>query len=315
MDEEDVVFSFYLLVCCAALVHLKHMRHRRYKVRPINRQRHRYGHFHRRVQLMKTLQDDEQYVKFTRMSPAVFDNLLGILGPALQKDVIKLLNASLKSFQERLKIQQKCPISPAERLTISLHNLVEGCSMQKVATDFYIGKATAHCIIKETCSVIWDSLSSLYLSPPTHYEFIKISKGFYNRWNMPNCLGALYGKHVHIQAPKHSGSDYFNYKKSSRYVTKKVIHWCLNMNTFSIVLMAVCDAFYKFNLVDISAYGSQYDSIVFSDSPFGSAILHRQREILDLPHEMALSNTDGRLPYFLWRIIPLHEEIMRPYPG
>ena len=76
------------------------------------------------------------------------------------------------------------------------------------------------------------------MPPPTEDEWRGIAARFMERWNFPNCIGALDGKHVAIQAPPGSGTLYFNYKK-----------------TFSVVLLALVDADYRFRVVHIGAYG------------------------------------------------------------
>lgn len=169
--------------------------------------------------------------------------------------------------------------------------------MQELAWNYRVGKATVHVVIKETCEALWNCLAPLVLAPPTEQRWVEIEEGFYNRWNIPNCIGALDGKHVMIQAPKNSGSHFFNYKKS-----------------FSLVLMATCDAYYRFVMVDIGAAGGNHDSTVFKNSGFGHALLHGQ---LNLPCARPLRNTNIEIDCFLVadQAFPLHKHIMRPYPG
>lgn len=65
-----------------------------------------------------------------------------------------------------------------------------------------------------------------------------VAEQFYSDWQFPNCVGAIDGKHIKIRCPPKSGSLFFNYKQY-----------------FSIVLLASCDAQYKFTWVDIGQYG------------------------------------------------------------
>lgn len=78
--------------------------------------------------------------------------------------------------------------------------------------------------------------------------------------------------------------------------------------------MATATAQYRFSMIDIGAPGSSHDSTVFKNSMFGQAFLKFAHNI---PEPSTLPNTDVVLPYFLVadQAFPLHENIMRPYPG
>lgn len=69
-------------------------------------------------------------------------------------------------------------------------------------------------------------------------RWLEVKEGFMTSTQFPNCLGAMDGKHIKIRAPPLSGSENYNYK-----------------GFFSIVLMAACDAFYRFTWVDVGQLG------------------------------------------------------------
>ena len=84
---------------------------------------------------------------------------------------------------------------------------------------------------------------------PSEVEWQTIADDFFVKWNFPNCIGAIDGKHVMIQCPVNSGSLFYNYK-----------------SYFSIVLLAVASADYRFVMVDIGAYGTSNDSGVLNNT-------------------------------------------------
>ncbi|KAM0724675.1 Protein ALP1-like [Formica fusca] len=125
-------------------------------------------------------------------------------------------------------------------------------------------------------------------------QWTKVAEEFYQKWQFPNCVGAVDEKHIKIRCPPNSGSEYFNYKQY-----------------FSIVLLAACDARFKFTWVDIGQYGSISDGGVWSRSRFAIDLEHGY---VDLPPPKNLPLTN--LPMhrvFVDEAFPLKMYLMRPY--
>ena len=135
-------------------------------------------------------------------------------------------------------------------------------------------------IVRETCKVLWEELRFRgYLEVPNSEDkWRNIAKEFELKWNFPRCLRAIDGKHVVVQAPARSGSDYFNYKK-----------------THSIVLLAVCNAKYEFTLVDIGDAGRQSDGGVYKNSNLGYTIDNNR--IKRPPPSCTNPNSEKLYPY------------------
>lgn len=82
--------------------------------------------------------------------------------------------------------------------------------------------------------------------PQNAEEWESVAKCFNQKWNFPNCVGAIDGKHISIQAPVHSGTEFFNYK-----------------GFFSIILLAVIHANYNLIYAKVGCQGRISDGGVF----------------------------------------------------
>jgi hypothetical protein len=110
--------------------------------------------------------------------------------------------------------------------------------------DYTVGK-----LVGSVVDALWQRLSARHMTVPSNDEFLRIAEGFKERWNFPNVVGCIDGKHVRIKCPKDSGTMYHCYK-----------------HFFSIVLQGVADSQCRFSFIDVSGYGKQSDCGTFDAS-------------------------------------------------
>ena len=104
------------------------------------------------------------------------------------------------------------------------------------------------------------------------------------------------GKHIETKQPKNSGSYYFNYK-----------------GRFSIVLLALVDANYKFIYADVGCNGRISDGGVFRNSTLSKAI---STNLLHIPGPRTLDDGETEALYVVVADDAFHpmENLMKPYP-
>ncbi|XP_032685708.1 protein ANTAGONIST OF LIKE HETEROCHROMATIN PROTEIN 1-like isoform X2 [Odontomachus brunneus] len=168
--------------------------------------------------------------------------------------------------------------------------------MTSISYAFRVGHNTVSKIISEICEVIWDTLKDMVFLKPTEDNWRRIASEFEEKCNFPNCIGAIDGKHVTLQAPPNSGSVCYNYK-----------------GTHSLVLMVVADANYRISLLDIGAPGRRSDSGVFYASEIGKRL---QNGTLSIPPPRPVEHAGQSLPFMLVgdEAFPLTQYMLRPYP-
>ena len=237
--------------------------------------------------LMKELasENPDLYRNFTRITEEIFREIVERVTPRIRRNV---------TYWRR-------PISPGLRVAITLRYLATGESYRSLSYQFRVAPNTISLIVPDTCRAIVAAFGDEVMQvPTTPEEWRKVARGFETRWNFPHTLGAIDGKHIRIRNPAHGGTYYFNYKKF-----------------YSVVLMAVVDAEYKFLYVDVGAIGSESDGGVFAKSQLGMML---DRHQMNLPPPEQLPNTPADSPpveYFFVGddAFALRQYLLKPYPS
>ena len=179
-------------------------------------------------------EDQKSFKNFMRMPPDMFDELLARVGPRITKQTTR--------YRE--------PLEPGLKLALTLRHLASGSTYAAMKYGWRVPHNTKSLVVRKVCKAIIDEYMPEVMTCPTTPEgWRAISDNFLQKWNFPHTCGALDGKHIACKCPPKSGSQYFNYE-----------------GFYSVVLMALVDADYKFVWADIGATGSASDAQIYNSS-------------------------------------------------
>lgn len=221
------------------------------------------------------------FTNFTRVCNEDFELLISLIGPTISKQDTNYRDA----------------ISVNDRLALTLRFLATGDSYTSLMYLFKISKQSISKIVPVVCGALVSALSEYVKTPSNSQEWELVSTGFKNKWQFDHCLGALDGKHVVVQCPVDSGTQYFNYK-----------------GHYSIVLMALVDSNYSFLYVNVGCQGRISDGGVFKNCDLWNTTLQSSDS---LPADRALPGRIFAVPYVIVAddAFALHKHIIKPYPG
>lgn len=173
--------------------------------------------------------------------------------------------------------------------------LASGETYRSLSFAFRISNSYISIIIKNTLKSMKKHLLPLCIPKPSKLNMKDKANEFWTRWNFPNCIGAIDGKHIRMKCPKNTGSLYFNYKEY-----------------FSLVLLALVDANCKFLVIDVGSYGKEGDSGIFGKSKMGQKIYSGD---FNFPEDETLPGSDTYTPFVIVgdEAFRLHKNIMKPY--
>ena len=255
------------------------LRNPRLWVRDWIRRRPQQGYYHNLFRELE-IEDPKAFKRMMRMEPAMFHELVERLTPRLQK----------------CHTCRGAPLSVGIKVAITLKYLAHGERYICLAHGFRVPDNTISIVVRDVCRAIIEEFKPEVLKcPTTREEWRLVADGFLTRWNVNHGCGALDGKHVRVKKPPKSGSNYFNYKKY-----------------FSILMLALVDADYKFLWVDVGAPGSCSDAQLYNNSLLKEMLDDGE---LNLPPADRLPGDDADTAYFFLGddAFGLRPTMMKPY--
>ena len=176
-----------------------------------------------------------------------------------------------------------------------LKRLGKELDYRQIGDKFGVGASTACEKVNEAMKYLITTKKHMLNRLQERRNLKEIIDGFSNKWNFPQCLGAVDGTHIPIKASLIHHTDYFN---------RKLYH--------SIILQAICDSECRITDVFAGWPGRAHDSRVFGRSKIGQRVTNGTLVVGDT------LNTEGQIiqPFLIGdSAYPLCKHLMKDYAG
>ena len=184
-------------------------------------------------------------------------------------------------------------LSVEKRVAITLWFLSSNADFRTISHLFGVSKSSISVIRKSVCRAFVKLLLPKYISFPTDARLKHVMDGFKCR-GFPQCVGAIDGTHIPVEAPTENATNYYNRKGWN-----------------SIILQGTVD--HEGLFIDICAGwpGRVHDARVFANSGLNSRA--ERGELLPASCSQRLSGIDVPGVLVGDPAYPLHPWLMKPY--
>lgn len=120
-------------------------------------------------------------------------------------------------FMKPVNYRRPDALTKQLKFALVIEFLAGSLHQRHIASVYHVSKQAVGPIIDEVCDAIANALW-----PEKTFakkDWIEIANEFNVRWQMPNCIGAVDGRHCAIVKPAGANSLYYNYKVCFSFLT------------------------------------------------------------------------------------------------
>lgn len=130
----------------------------------------------------------------------------------MSKEDFDYIHARIEAHLLPIRNVRPDVIKTHEKLAMVIEFLKSGSSQKTIAALYRVSPASMSNAIDQVCNAICKELMNAAFEKFDCNSWLHVANRFNEKWNLPNCLGAIDGKHIRLKCPRLGASMFFNFK-------------------------------------------------------------------------------------------------------